>query len=112
MQSVFGLHDRTTFSVFCYATTPSDKSPYREKIEREAEHFRDVSAMSNQQVVEQIVADGIHVLCNLCVLCARMLCAPVTQRAQQRLHQGGPQRDLRCATEPRHDAGALVVPTS
>lgn len=65
MQSVFGFHDRTGFEVFCYATTPSDNSPYRQKIEREAEHFIDVSSWSNQQVVEQIVSDGIHVLVNL-----------------------------------------------
>lgn len=65
MQSVFGLHDRSLFNVFLYATTPSDASPYRQKIEREAQHFLDVSAWSNQQVVERIVMDNIHVLVNL-----------------------------------------------
>ncbi|CBQ71837.1 related to UDP-N-acetylglucosaminyltransferase [Sporisorium reilianum SRZ2] len=65
MQSVFGFHDRERFNVFLYATTPSDGSPYRRKIEREAQHFVDVSAWSNQQVVERIVMDNIHVLVNL-----------------------------------------------
>ena len=65
MQSVFGFHDRSRFNVFLYATTPSDGSPYRKKIEGEAHNFLDVSAWSNQQVVERIVMDNIHVLMNL-----------------------------------------------
>ncbi len=65
MQSVFGFHDLSRFNVFLYATTPSDGSPYRQKIEREAQHFLDVSTWSNQQVVERIVMDNIHVLMNL-----------------------------------------------
>ena len=69
MQSVFGMHDRTSFEVFCYATTASDQSDYRHKIEKEAEHFVDVSAWSVQDTVERIVADQIHILVNLCVTC-------------------------------------------
>uniref|UniRef100_V5ER50 protein O-GlcNAc transferase n=2 Tax=Kalmanozyma brasiliensis (strain GHG001) TaxID=1365824 RepID=V5ER50_KALBG len=65
MQSVFGFHDLSRFNIFLYATTPSDGSPYRLKIEREAQHFADVSTWSNQQVVERIVMDNIHVLMNL-----------------------------------------------
>lgn len=65
MQSVFGFHDLSRFNVFLYATTPSDGSPYRQKIEREAQHFLDVSTWSNQQVVERVVMDNIHVLMNL-----------------------------------------------
>ncbi len=65
MQSVFGFHDLSRFNVFLYATTPSDGSPYRQKIEREAQHFVDVSTWSNQQIVERIVVDNIHVLMNL-----------------------------------------------
>ncbi|KAJ3010507.1 hypothetical protein HKX48_007372 [Thoreauomyces humboldtii] len=65
MQSVFGMHDRSRFKVFCYSLSPSDSSAYREKIEREADVFADVHAWSVQQIVERVVADGIHVLCNL-----------------------------------------------
>ncbi|CAD6900755.1 unnamed protein product [Tilletia controversa] len=65
MQSVFGFHDRSRFNVYMYATTPSDQSPYRQKIENESEHFIDVSSWSNQQIVERILQDGIHVLMNL-----------------------------------------------
>lgn len=65
MQSVFGLHDLSRFNVFVYATSPSDKSPYRQKIEAESQHFLDVSHLGTQQIVERIVQDQIHVLINL-----------------------------------------------
>ncbi|KAG0086516.1 hypothetical protein BGZ92_008080, partial [Podila epicladia] len=65
MQSVFGMHDKSLFEVFCYATTPADQTPYRVKIQSEAEHFIEVSTWSTQAIVERIVADGIHVLVNL-----------------------------------------------
>jgi predicted O-linked N-acetylglucosamine transferase (SPINDLY family) len=65
MQSVFGFHDTAQFDVYLYATTPSDHSPYRQKIERSCQHFLDVSSWSNMQVVDKLVADGIHVLVNL-----------------------------------------------
>ncbi|GAA6060386.1 hypothetical protein JCM10212_004639 [Sporobolomyces blumeae] len=65
MQSVFGYHDLDRFNVFVYATSPSDKSPYRVKIESESQHFVDVSSESTQQIVDRIVRDEIHVLINL-----------------------------------------------
>ena len=40
MQSVFGFHNLERFNVFCYATSPSDKSSYRLKIEAEAQLSR------------------------------------------------------------------------
>ncbi|KAH8927877.1 glycosyltransferase family 41 protein [Atractiella rhizophila] len=65
MQSVFGFHDQSRFNVFCYATTPSDNSPYRIKIEREVPRFLDVSTWSTDQIVNRIAQDGIHILINL-----------------------------------------------
>ncbi|GAA5905481.1 hypothetical protein JCM5296_005886 [Sporobolomyces johnsonii] len=65
MQSVFGYHDLSRFNVFVYATSPSDKSPYRLKIESESQHFVDVSAETTQQIADRIVRDEIHVLVNL-----------------------------------------------
>lgn len=65
MQSVFGFHDKTRFEIFCYATTASDGTPYRQKIERETEHFLDVSTWNNQQIVDRLHNDGIHILINL-----------------------------------------------
>ncbi|KAF8527916.1 glycosyl transferase family 41-domain-containing protein [Hysterangium stoloniferum] len=65
MQSVFGFHDRTKFDVYVYATSASDGSQYRQKIQTESQHFLDVSAWSTREIVERIVMDGIHLLVNL-----------------------------------------------
>lgn len=65
MQSVFGFHNKTRVRAFCYATTASDKSIHRQQIEREAPVFRDVSNWTSDKLVDQIVADGIHILVNL-----------------------------------------------
>ncbi|KPV78662.1 glycosyltransferase family 41 protein [Rhodotorula graminis WP1] len=65
MQSVFGYHDLSRFNVYVYATSPSDKSPYRLKIEAESQHFVDVSRLPTEQIVRRIVQDEIHVLVNL-----------------------------------------------
>lgn len=65
MQSVFGFHDFSRFDVFLYATTASDQSPYRQKIESEAQHFVDVSTWTNQAIINRILEDGIHILMNL-----------------------------------------------
>eukprot|EP00177_Eucheuma_denticulatum_P007863 GFKZ01014308.1.p1 GENE.GFKZ01014308.1~~GFKZ01014308.1.p1 ORF type:complete len:1308 (-),score=154.88 GFKZ01014308.1:458-4381(-) len=64
-QSIYGLH-RTGLTVecYCYALTPSDQSAWRHRIEKEAEHFRDISSMSAKQSAETIANDGIHVLVN------------------------------------------------
>jgi protein O-GlcNAc transferase len=65
MLSTFSLHDRQKFNIFVYATTSSDNSYYRQRIEQDAQIFRDVSASPAQEVVEQITEDKIHVLVNL-----------------------------------------------
>ncbi|KAJ1550598.1 hypothetical protein HK096_006053, partial [Nowakowskiella sp. JEL0078] len=65
MQSVFGMHNRNKFAVFCYSLSPSDLSIFRHKIESESDIFVDVSRWTIHQIVERIVADRIHILCNL-----------------------------------------------
>lgn len=65
MQSVFGFHDPSRAKAFCYATTISDGSIHRHQIEREAPVFRDVSLWSAERLVQQIIADDIHILVNL-----------------------------------------------
>lgn len=65
MQSVFGMHNPNRVRAICYATVASDKSIYRQKIEREAPVFRDVSAWPPDRLVQQIVEDDIHILVNL-----------------------------------------------
>ena len=65
MQSVFGFHDISRVKAFCYATTASDNSVHREQIQQEAPVFYDASSWSIDQLVTQIVNDGIHILINL-----------------------------------------------
>lgn len=65
MQSVFGLHDRSSVEAHCYATSASDGSIHRKQIERESPHFLDVSRWSSEKLVHRIVTDGIHILINL-----------------------------------------------
>ncbi|RHY83994.1 hypothetical protein DYB35_004706 [Aphanomyces astaci] len=65
MQSVFGLHDSKRIEVTCYATSSSDQSQWRRKIEADAEHFKDLSAMTTGDAARLIHNDGIHILVNL-----------------------------------------------
>jgi tetratricopeptide (TPR) repeat protein len=65
MQSVFGFHDRSKVTAYCYATTASDNSSHRGQIQREAPVFYDASSWSVDRLVNQIVDDGIHILINL-----------------------------------------------
>ena len=65
MQSVFGLHDTTKVHAICYATTASDGSAHRQQIEREAPTFYDASSWSTERLVNQVVANGVHILVNL-----------------------------------------------
>ncbi len=65
MQSVFGLHNREQFEVFCYALQEDDQSMWRTKIQEEVEHFKDVSSLQAGDIATLIHSDGIHVLFNL-----------------------------------------------
>ena len=65
MGSVFGLHDRTRIEVFSYALSPSDDSPWRQRIATESEHFTDVSTWTSTAIAQRISDDCIHILVNL-----------------------------------------------
>ncbi|KAG8526886.1 uncharacterized protein KY384_008315 [Bacidia gigantensis] len=65
MQSVFGMHNPARVKATCYATTTSDGSVHRNQIERESPTFYDASSWSIERLVNQVVADGIHILVNL-----------------------------------------------
>eukprot|EP00002_Diphylleia_rotans_P001791 TRINITY_DN11022_c0_g1_i1.p1 TRINITY_DN11022_c0_g1~~TRINITY_DN11022_c0_g1_i1.p1 ORF type:complete len:1017 (+),score=216.96 TRINITY_DN11022_c0_g1_i1:92-3142(+) len=65
MQSIFGLHDRSRFEVFCYALTPDDGSDWRKKIMIESDSFVDVSSIPFDLAAQKIYQDEIHVLFNL-----------------------------------------------
>jgi protein O-GlcNAc transferase len=65
LQSLFSLHNRDKIEVFCYATSVSDGSASRLQIEREAEHFADVSQLHSSDVAMLINQDNIHILVNI-----------------------------------------------
>ncbi|GJN21085.1 hypothetical protein PR202_gb08533 [Eleusine coracana subsp. coracana] len=65
MGSVFGMHDRDNIEVFCYALSQNDGTEWRQRIQSEAEHFVDVSAMTSDMIARLINQDKIQILINL-----------------------------------------------
>jgi len=66
MQSVPGMHNRDRFEIFCYALSPNDGTKFRSKIEREADHFIDLSTVPcNGKAADRIFSDQIHILVNM-----------------------------------------------
>ncbi|XP_022742039.1 probable UDP-N-acetylglucosamine--peptide N-acetylglucosaminyltransferase SEC isoform X1 [Durio zibethinus] len=65
MGSVFGMHNRENVEVYCYALSQNDGTEWRQRIQSEAEHFIDVSAMSSDVIAKMINEDGIQILINL-----------------------------------------------
>ena len=66
MQSLPGLHDRVNVEVFCYSLAADDSTTFRQKIERGAEHFIDLSSLQcNGKAADRIHADGVHILVNM-----------------------------------------------
>ena len=51
--------------IFCYALSAPDGSEWRQRIERDAEHFLDVSAWAVPDIAGRISADRIHIALNL-----------------------------------------------
>ena len=51
--------------VFCYALSRPDGSEWRLRIEREAEHFVDLSPWTVAQIAQRISSDRIHIAVNL-----------------------------------------------
>ncbi|XP_071736381.1 probable UDP-N-acetylglucosamine--peptide N-acetylglucosaminyltransferase SEC [Rutidosis leptorrhynchoides] len=65
MGSIFGMHNRENVEVFCYALSPNDGTEWRLRIQSEAEHFKDVSAMTSDTIARLINEDQIQILINL-----------------------------------------------
>lgn len=66
MQSVPGMHNRDKVEIFCYALSPNDGTKFRAKVEREADHFIDLSAIPcNGKAADMIYSDRIHILVNM-----------------------------------------------
>ncbi|XP_073955032.1 UDP-N-acetylglucosamine--peptide N-acetylglucosaminyltransferase 110 kDa subunit-like isoform X2 [Choristoneura fumiferana] len=66
MQSIPGLHDSSKVDIFCYALNPDDGTTFRSKINKESEHFVDLSSIPcNITAAKKIYQDGIHILVNM-----------------------------------------------
>ena len=66
MQSIPGQHNLAKFEIFCYSLSPDDGTQYRKKIERESQHFVDLSSVGdNFEAADRIRADGIDILLNM-----------------------------------------------
>lgn len=53
------------WQVFCYAHSQNDGTEWRQRIQSEAEHFVDVSAMTSDNIAKLINQDKIQILINL-----------------------------------------------
>lgn len=65
MLSIYYLSIHLSIQVFCYALSANDGTEWRQRIQSEAEHFVDVSAMSSDSIAKMINEDKIHILVNL-----------------------------------------------
>jgi protein O-GlcNAc transferase len=62
---LYGLHDRRQFEIHAYSMGPPDSGPYRLKIMQTVDHFKDVSALSDRGIANEIKNDGIDLLIDM-----------------------------------------------
>lgn len=65
MLKMFSVHNRKKFEIFTYSYGPDDKSFYRKKIEKDSEHFVDLSGVSDVDAAKKINSDEIDILIEL-----------------------------------------------
>ncbi len=65
IQALFGLHHRETFEVFNYSFGNDDGSVYRQRIERDSEHFIEVRGLNDVDTARRIHNDEIDILVDL-----------------------------------------------
>ncbi|MBL0716619.1 MAG: tetratricopeptide repeat protein, partial [Desulfosarcina sp.] len=65
MLSLFGLHDRGRFKVYCYSSGTDDKSRFRERIKRESDRFVDIRTFTDIEAAQQIFNDRVDILVDL-----------------------------------------------
>src|SRR6185436_10236934 len=57
-------HDREAFEVFCYSDCPV-VDPMTAMFQKTADHWIDIQQISDAQLVDRVIADGIDVLVDL-----------------------------------------------
>jgi len=65
MLSLFGLHNRDEFAVFCYSYGRDDESSYRDRIQRDCDKFIDISGFSHPDAARCIYEDKVDILIDL-----------------------------------------------
>jgi predicted O-linked N-acetylglucosamine transferase (SPINDLY family) len=62
---LFELHDKSRFEIVAFDTGWDDQSPLRRRLEAAFDKFIDISAMSEKQAAEAVIAEEIDILVNL-----------------------------------------------
>ncbi len=64
IEPVLASHDRSRFELFCYHSHP-ERDDVTARIRSQADHWRDISGMGDDEAAGLIRADGIHILVEL-----------------------------------------------
>ena len=65
MLSLFGLHKRDAFEIFCYSYGKDDRSYYRDRIQHDCNKFVDISSLSYSDAAKCIYKDRVDILVDL-----------------------------------------------
>ena len=65
MLSLFGLHNRAEFEIFCYSYGKDDGSYYRTRIQHDCDKFVDISNLSDYAAARCIYEDQVDILVDL-----------------------------------------------
>ena len=65
MLSLFGLHNRDEFKIFCYSYGKDDGSYYRARIQHDCDKFVDISSLSDDAAARCIYEDQVDILVDL-----------------------------------------------
>jgi protein O-GlcNAc transferase len=65
MLSLFGLHNRDEFSIYCYSYGKDDGSSYRARIVQDSDKFVDISSLSFEASARRINEDQVDILVDL-----------------------------------------------
>ena len=65
IQGLFSRHDRERFEIFAYSIGKNDHSPYRERVERDVDKFRELRGLGVVEAARRIYEDGVDILIDL-----------------------------------------------
>ena len=65
MLSLFGLHNRDEFKIFCYSYGKDDRSSYRVRIQNDCDKFVDLTSFNYTDAAKHIYEDQVDILVDL-----------------------------------------------